>query len=225
MSNPFYQGGRRLPSASLADRDVPAASKGHFTGQIILGNGPGRVVQLESHHELLVCICLAARPETDEVFEQVAFEWHDEDGILRTHYFDFVVLQTDGAAVAYSVRPSDGVSGKFVEEMCQISDQARNSGFVADVRLVTEEDLDPVELFNAELLHSIREEDPEADEAARTTVREMQGIQTLETLRDRTGRGAMGFRALIRLIRSRHLQLVEHERISLHAHVYKREQV
>ncbi|MDE4099702.1 hypothetical protein [Phaeobacter gallaeciensis] len=223
MSYPFQQGSIRLPDPSLADRDVPAASKGHFTGQIVLGDGPGRITQLESHHELQACLCLAARPETDEICEQVGFEWYDADGELHTHYFDFVVVQTDGAIIAYSVRPSYGVSDAFFEEMCRISDQARKAGFVADVRLLTEEDLDPVELFNAELLHSVREEDPEADEAARKAVRDMQGIETLEALKDRTGCGAMGFRALIRLIRLRHLQLVSHERISLKSQVFKRE--
>ncbi|MFV1594056.1 hypothetical protein VWZ88_15995 [Phaeobacter sp. JH20_36] len=225
MSYPFQQEGIRLPEPSLANRDVAAASKGHFTGHAVLGDGPGRIVQLESHHELQFCLCLAARPETGEIYEQVSFEWHDADGELHPHYFDFVVVQTDGAVIAYSVRPTYGVSDAFFEEMCRISDQARKAGFVADVRLLTEEDLDPVELFNAELLHSVREEDPEADEAARKAVRDMQGIETLEVLRDRAGCGAMGFRALIRLLRSRQLQLVSHERISPKSQVFKREQV
>ncbi|KIC07218.1 hypothetical protein RA19_24775, partial [Leisingera sp. ANG-M1] len=197
----------------------------HFTGHVVSGEGPGRIIQIESHHELQGFHCLAARPETGEIYEQVGFEWHDEYGELHTHYFDFVVVQTDGAIIAYSVRPSYGVSDAFFEEMCRISDQARKAGFVADVRLLTEEDLDPIELFNAELLHSVRDEDPEADEAARKAVRDMQGIETLEALRDRAGCGAMGFRALIRLIRSRHLQLVSHERISPKSQVFKREQV
>ncbi|MDE4276779.1 hypothetical protein PXK58_20925 [Phaeobacter gallaeciensis] len=223
MSYTLQQGGIRLPEASLADRNVAAASKGHFTGHIVLGDGPGRITQIESHHELKACLCLAVRPETDEIYEQVGFKWYDEDGELHTHYFDFVVVQTDGEVFAYSVRPSYGVTDAFFEEMCRISDQARTEGFVTDVRLVTEEDLDPVALFNAELLHSIREEDPEADAAARKTVREMEGIETLETLRDITGCGAMGFRALIRLIRSRNLQLVSYERISPKSQVFKRE--
>ncbi|MCF6432311.1 hypothetical protein L1069_15545, partial [Leisingera sp. MMG025] len=132
---------------------------------------------------------------------------------------------SDGAIIAYSVRPTYGVSDAFFKEMCRISDPARKAGFVADARLRTDEHLDPVVLFNTGPLHSVRKEDPEADEAARKAVQDMQGIETLEALKDRTGCGALGFRALIRLIRSRHLQLVSHERISPKSQVFKREQV
>lgn len=222
MSYPFQQGGIRLPEPSLADRDVQSVSKGHFTGQIVLGVGPGRIVQLESHHELQACLILASRSETAEIFEQVGFDWHDADGEIHTHYFDFVVAQMDGANIAYSVRPTYGVNDAFLTEMSWISEQARKSGFVADVRLLTEDDLNPIDLFNAELLHSVRTEDPMADEAARNVVHKMRGIQTLETLRDLTGFGAMGFRALIRLIRNRQLQLVNHERISPTSQVFKK---
>jgi hypothetical protein len=212
MSN-HTTGGLRLPSHSLGNRYIALSSKGHFTGHVVLGDGAGVVVETESYLELSWCLCLIARPETASLVEQVAFEWYDRDGVWHTHYFDIYVKETDGSAMAYTVKPEARVSDDFWREMEQIAAQARASGFVRDVRLLSDQAIDKVELHNAQLLHGLRVRDPEADIAAEAVVRKMSGISTLASLSNCIGLEARGFRALIRLIRSHHLQLVQHEKI------------
>ncbi|MBK1636498.1 hypothetical protein [Rhodovulum adriaticum] len=213
--------GIQLPDPSLAQRKVPWGTRFHFTGQIVLGDGPGRVVRTESHTEFTCCLCLASRPETAKIHEQVAFEWHDADGVVRTHYIDFLVEQTDGQRVAYTVRPEARVSERFLDEVRQVARQIRASGFANDLRLLTDKDFDQTERFNAKLLHSVRQPDPEADAAARKIVGDLRGIAPLARLADEIALEARGFRALVRLIRSGHLRLVNHERIRPAAQVFK----
>lgn len=220
MSHPF-SGGLRLPTNSRGNRRVPLLSKGHFTGHIVAGNGAGVVVETESYLELNWCLCLLSREETVSLVEQVAFEWHDRDGEWRTHYFDMVVTQRDHRAIAYTVKPEAKVTDGFQREVAWIAAQARTSGFASDVRLLSDTDLDPVELHNAQLLHGLRVPDPEADTAAVSVFNAMSGVSTLADLSVRIGLDARGFRALIRLIRSHHLHLVHHEKINHISEVYK----
>lgn len=214
-------GGLRLPTNSLGNRRVPLISQGHFTGHVVLGAGAGVVVETESFLELNWCLCLIARAETASLVEQVAFEWFDGEGLWHTHYFDIFLKQTDGSAIAYTVKPEAKVNEKFWREIGQIAAQARSSGFVKDVRLLTDNGLDPIELYNAKLLHGMRVKEPDADAAAEMVFRAMSGICTMAELSMRIDLGARGFRALIRLIRSHHLHLVQHEKINLTSEVYK----
>lgn len=220
MSHPF-SGGLRLPTNSRGNRRVPLLSKGHFTGHIVAGNGVGVVVQTESHLELSWCLCLLSREETVSLVEQVAFEWHDRDGEWHTHYFDIYVKQADGSAIAYTVKPEARTNDDFLRDIAWVAAQARASGFARDVRLLSDTDLDPVELHNAQLLHGLRAPDPEADTAAVAVFNGMTGISTLADLSARIGLDARGFRALIRLVRSHHLHLVHHEKINHTTEVYK----
>lgn len=99
------------------------------------------------------------------------------------------------------IRPTAWVGGKFGRQMPRIAAQARAGRFADDVRLLTDADLDPVELHNARLLHGVRVGDPVADEAAARVLAEMTGMASLSDLTAMTGCGAGGFRALLQLIR------------------------
>ncbi|SIT12782.1 hypothetical protein [Paracoccus saliphilus] len=222
--------GFAMPLPSTAHRSVAVTSKAHFCGHVVIGDGsgrgavsgsPARIVQVESHLELCWCLCLSIRPDIADLREQVGFEWFDEDGVRRTHYFDLFVTRTDGSRIACAVRPAARVGGRFGRQMPQIASQLRESRFADDLRLLTDADLDPVELHNAWLLHAIRAGDPEADTMAAQVLSEMSGTPTLAELTDRTGFGAAGFRALLRLVRSGHLHLLRAERITRTTAVYK----
>ncbi|EPX76421.1 hypothetical protein [Salipiger mucosus] len=225
MSLSTNQEAVRLPDPSLADRDVAIASKGHFTGQIVLGDDHGRLVQLESHDELECCLCLAIHPQTQDLFEQVELEWHDEDGEVHSHYVDFLVVRRDGRRVAYAVRPRARQKIAFLEELSTVASQAVEYGAVTDFRLLTKHDFDPTTRHNARLLHAVRARDAAADAAAADVVREMTGVRSLADLTQEIGLGAMGFRALLRLVRSRHLELERHERIAPASNVFNGKQV
>lgn len=213
--------GIRLPEPSAGDRATQVGSSHHFTGQIVQGDGPGRVVGLESHLEMKAALILAARPSTDALFEQIAFEWRDADAASRTHYIDLVVRRTDGRWIGYAVRPRGRVTPTYLAELARIKAQAIEAGFLSDLRLFSEDDVDLAALFNAKLLQAVRVPDPDPDAAARTAAARITGVTTVGALVEETGLGGAGFRAVVRLIRSGHLTPVRHVRIDRDTEVFK----
>jgi len=205
---------------SRAKRKVKVGSKSHMTAQIIVGDGHGRRVMAESHLELSACLLLSVHPHTAEIVEQVPVEWR-QAGKLRTHFIDFVVIKADRTRVGYAVRPSCRVTRSYFDDLCQIKTQACADGSLADFCLITEEDIDPVASANARLLHSVRHPDPEPDAAAAEVVTALAGTRTLGELARETGDTGTGMRAMIRLIRSGHLRLVENTAITPSSLVFK----
>mgnify|MGYP006292327995 FL=1 len=203
-----------LPAPSTADRQIPAASKGHFTGHLVCGPGAGRVVQVESHLEMQTALVLLARPGTAMLEEQVAFGWTDARGHRKTHAFDFRLTRADGHVAAIAVKPTKYLrKNGFLGEMRQIAAQV-TPDFADAVRVMTERDLDPVELHNAELFHGMRHSDPEADAAAAAVLATLLGAVPLADLTGRIGLGARGFRALVRRIAAGELRCLARERIT-----------
>lgn len=219
------------PLPSSAERDVALSSTAHFCGHVVIGGGtgdgvfsmPARIVQIESHLELCWTLCLSVRPDVVDLREQVAFEWFDEHGEVFTHYFDLVITLLDGTRLACTVRPVALAREHFRQKIAWIAHQVRLSGFAVDVRLLTDQDLNPVELDNAWLLHAVRVPDMKSDSRAAQVLADMSGCVSLAKLTQDVGRGAAGFRALLRLVRSGHLRLLSPERVTSTSMVYKRE--
>jgi len=221
MSYPFHSGGIRLPDASRGDRKTQVGSTQHFTGGGVFGDGSGVRVGTESNLEKKALLLLSARPTTLDVVEQVAFEWYDEHGEYHTHYTDLVVTQTDERVVGYAVRPSQRAGLKYTTKLARIKEQAIREGVVNDFRLFTEQDVCPVELFNAQLIHGVRRPDCFADPVLQDVAGASAGVTTIGDLVDQSGLEGMGFRAAVRLIKSGHLQMVRHERIKRSAQVFR----
>ena len=217
----YDKDGIRLPEPSAGDRATQVGSSHHFTGQIVLGDGRGRVVGLESHLEMKAALILAARSSTDALFEQIAFEWRDAEAASRIHYLDLVVRRTDGRWIGYAVRPRGRVTPTYLADLARIKAQAIGAGFLSDLRLFSEDDVDPVALFNAKLLHAVRVPDPVPDAAVRTVAARITGVTTVGALVHETGLGGAGFRAVVRLIRSGHLMPIRHVRIDRDTEVCK----
>ena len=215
----------KLAARSTANRRIIRHSREHCMGQVTVGPGAGRVVHLESHLELCWCLTLMSRDSTADLREQVKFDWEDEIGKMHPHWFDFVVTEEGGSRIAYSVKPQVRVSPRFLNEMSQIAHQARESGFVDDVRLLTDENLDRIDLFNAKLFFAYRRAESEADRLACEIHEAMSGVCKLGELVACFDVAGDGFRAFVRLIQSGHLKLVRHEQISLNSNVFKAKQV
>lgn len=203
-----------LAAPSTADRPTAKASKRHFTGHIVIGDWPGRVLQVESHLELNVAFMLLARADVVDIEDQVAFPWIDETGETKTHNFDFRVTFRDGRRAAIAVKAEHYLKGGTVEAELQAVARQVLPDFADQVRLMTERQVHPVTLHNAQLLHEVRQPDPEADAAAAEAIAGIRGAATLGDLTDAMGLGVRGFRALLRLLRSHRLRLVRHERIT-----------
>lgn len=225
MSDLSNGGGVRLPEPSRGDRATQVGSTQHFTGGIVLGSGPGIRAGLESHLEAQAALLLAAQSEVRDLVEQVLFEWFDEDGEIHKHYIDLVATNHDGTVIGYAVRPLVRVKGTYLAQLALIKEQAIAQRVLGDFRLFTERDVCPVKLFNAKLFHSVRRPDCFHDSVARNIVGRMAGVVTIESLVEQTGLDGMGFRALVRLIRSGQLQMVSFERISRSCLVFKAKEV
>lgn len=203
------------PKPSLAGRKIGAASKGHFTGQMVIPDGvTGRVVVSESRLEILWKIYLLSLPEVETVVEQVPFEWFDDDGEAHTKYFDIVIVFKNGKRLACEVKPEIRLeSGRVMRELRAIA--AQLDGRFDDVRVLTDKGLDPIAVHNAETFFAMRVADEEADAAAEAVISRLAGSASLKGLSCQIGLGPQGTRAIIRLIARRRLRLCRHERISL----------
>ncbi|MCK0138109.1 hypothetical protein [Aliiroseovarius sp. F47248L] len=213
MSYHFQAGGIRLPEFSRGDRKTQVGSTKHFTGGLVLGENEGVRLGTDSHIETNGSLLLRYHPTTLDLVEQVRFSWYDEHGEYFDHFIDLVATRTDGTVIGYAVRPMKRASHAYQCKLARIKQQAIAQCFLDDFRLFTEEDVCPVALHNAKLFHSLRRPDAFADPVAREACNEVCGTTTVGALVDRTRLEGMGFRAVVRLIGSGHLELVRHERI------------
>lgn len=176
---------------------------------------------MESHLEMNAGLVLVARPSTLDLREQVLFNWYDANGDYFAHFIDLITTQDNGELVGYAVRPMQRVSDKYLQRLARIKEQAVNQRFLDDFRLFTELDVCPIELFNAKLIHSVRRPDCFADPVLEDVAASLVGVTTVDALVDQSGLGGMGFRAVVRLIRSGHLQMVRHERLERSSEVFR----
>lgn len=216
------RGGVRLPLSPMAARRVAKGAKGHFSGLLVMGEDEGQAMEVESHTEMVVALVMLARPNVVGLENQVPFGWTDGTGFRRTHYFDFRVNLRDGSRTALIVKANKRLASEdFREETRRIASQV-TPDFADRVCVMTEKHIDPIEAHNAELLHSVRRPDPEADSAARRALADVRGSVRVGDLVERTGFRGRGFRAVVRLIRGRELELSRQERIGHGALVRRR---
>lgn len=180
-------------------------------------------MDLESHLEMQVGLVLSARAEVAELENQVPFRWWcGSSADWRTHYFDFRANMKDGSRTAIMVKRSWKLAcHEFQAEAREIARQV-TSRFADDVIVMTERDVDRVDLHNAEFLHGLKESDPEADSAARRATASLVGAIPVCDIVSAIGLEGRGFRAVGRLLRDRELTLVRKERISPEALVMRR---
>lgn len=211
-----------LPRASSADRIIPKGKKHHFTGSMVVGEDEGYAFDFESNSERLVALVMLARPDVTNVENQVLFNWVDSTGKARKHYFDFRITLRDGTRIALVVKaPYKAADPEFRTELRWLASQVTPD--LADrVSLLTANDLDPVEVYNAGLIHSVREPDPEPDAAVRRVVAATAGPVTISDIVNASGWPGRGFRSVVRLIRSRELELADPGRIEPESRVRRR---
>lgn len=210
---PISSEGYMLPAPSSADRRIANASAGHCTGFMVLGAGAGVRVSAESLTEQRLQKILDARPDVAGIREQVRFTYGYRNE--HDHYFDILVTTTAGERIACTVKPEVRLaSGRFVDEMQTVAWWVQKKKFAQSVRLLTDADIDRVQLHNANLNAALHDADPEAEAAARAVVGALRGAVAIKVLSDRIGLGARGHQAVLRLIARGELCPVRHERIT-----------
>ncbi|WP_422072035.1 hypothetical protein [Tranquillimonas rosea] len=215
-------GGLILPKRLRTSRVMPRGLREHFTCQFTFGSDEGQTMKLDSHSELCVAFVTLSKLDVVDLENQVPFKWVRPNGKPATHYFDFRAVMADGRRRAIMVKSEYRRQQATVQdELVQIAAQV-TPDFADEVVVMTERDVDPVELFNAEIMHEMRRPDPEADAAARRVVSELVASVQIQDLVEAIGLGARGFRAVVRLIRSHELELVMKMRIAHAAYVRRR---
>lgn len=209
------EGNIRLPFPPNGARSFKMGVKQHFTGSLVAGDDEGREIELESNTEMLTALVMLARRDVVNLESQVRFDWTDEGDKATIHTFDFRAYLRNGTRVALIVKNSkDAAELEFRARMRRLASQA-TPDFADRVCLITDRDLDPVDVHNAELIHSVRlpDPDPEPDAAVRRVVAGITGAARISDIVAASGCGGSGFRAVVRLIRIHELELVTHERI------------
>ena len=203
-----------LPQPSQAERDITGASSSHCVAHTVLGDGPGVHTQAESHLELFNLFLLNAKMNVVNLQEQVRFYYGWDPDKQQQHIFDVVATLDSQFRIAFAVKPEVRLqSGRFEVEMQEVTWWVRERDFADEVRIMSEADVNSVDLRNAKILASVREPHPEADGIAIGVVQNLPpgGGQSLRDLTLSTGMAADGYRALIRLIRTGVLRLQQHE--------------
>lgn len=209
-----HSDGIYLPEPSQAERDITGASSHHCVAHTVLGDGAGVHTQAESLLELHNLFLLNTMMNVVSLQEQVRFFYGWDPDDQQRHIFDVVVTLDCESRIAIAVKPEVRLeSGRFVTEMQEVAWWVYEHGFADDVRIMSEADINPVDLRNAKILAAVREADPEADAIALEVVRGLpaDGGQSLRDLTLSTGMAARGYRSLIRLVRSGVLRLQQNE--------------
>jgi hypothetical protein len=208
----------RLPSeqGTRGARVIGFSSKGSSrTVYVVDGNVEGA----ESDLELYSGLWMLAQPSIVDVISQwPQVHYVDRDGVLRRFTFDFTSVHSDGSRTAHSVKPASKVASSGVEEIHLLLQRQLSPRLVTRINLVTEEKLKPQDRFNAEVIYTARRFPvPEHDAVIESLIADLHGTTTVATLREASGLHGAAYRAIVRLIADRKLDLVDHVRIDSRA--------
>lgn len=206
------------PQPSVAAR-MPRRfrSKGSTQGILVTTGKNPRQIFWESLGELAFLLFALARLDIIDVREQQEALYRDDDGVLRRHFFDFVVTTRDGTRKAIAYKPSERVRALNFDAFLTDLAGRISPDFADEVVLITERDLPPATVHNAKLLHACRRDPPgDADEAVLAVLATITGRISIADLRDAAGHGGEGFRATVRLIGSGRIVMEGTGRITDH---------
>lgn len=215
---------------SRADRQIANASTSHCTAFTVLGSGSGTQFSAESWRELCNLFILNAQSDVVDLREQACFRFGT--GRADLHYFDALATLRCGKVIAYTVKPESRVDRplkrdtphmSFLERMQEITWLALHLKFADEVRLITEQDLDPVVLYNARIIAAVREPDPEADAFVQGAIGTLVGGCSIRELTAWIGLKERGYRAILRLVRNGDLRVPAGHRITPTTVVYPKQ--
>jgi len=145
------------PKYPPVGRKVAKGRKKHFTGQLVLERGGEDILaDMESHTEMMWALVFAARREVVDIETQVEFVWKHGEGKLKKHYFDFRINMRDGTRFAVFVKAAQRLKSTRLHSVLSTIAAQVTTDFADRAFIVTEADLDPIEVHNAEFLDEVR---------------------------------------------------------------------
>lgn len=158
----------------------------------------------ESNLEKGTLYLLSARRDVHDIWDQPpAVKFRDANGKMREHTFDFRAELTSGEFVAIAVKPwARVVKTDFQTELAYVQ-AMMPLAFANRVILVTERNLDKIEVRNAAMFHEFRQnedEDAEAEARIGAIIEGMSAPTLIKDLVAQSGLGVRGFRAVVMAI-------------------------
>lgn len=207
---------RNAPAKSRAVRKIPKSSKGHFVGELVYDNVNGQPQRLgfASYTEFKAAICLIYREDFADIEEQLAaLPFIHPKGAPSQHYFDFRYTTKGGKRICISVKP-ERIAGTYVYLATISAIKKAAIGNICDaVTTVTERNISPIELHNAELYHAARKAEPLMDEIVREALGRLDGPVTIDQFLADIGVYGRGFFSVARCIRFGHARMFTPEKI------------
>lgn len=205
---------------STASRRISLRSKGSLRGALVVPGKP-RELTFESSIERDCALWLLTQPGIIQLDDQPpAIPITHLNGEPGQHTFDFLAYFDDGRKIFIAVKDEDhAIKDDVAGFLRHIAPQVPKS--VADgVMLYTERSISPAMRSNACLIQAVRRDPPHpADAAVREIVATIKGEVRIGDIVQASGHGWGAFRAVVRLIALRVLELTADERITYATHV------
>jgi len=182
---------------SFATRFPALKSRGSCRGFAVYQD---RAVVFESHLELMVLFILALLPNTAAVIDQPpAVTYTDDNGCLRRHTFDYLVIGHDSTRALVAVKPAAKVAESGIQRIVQLIAEQLPRGTADTVHLITDAHFSYADRFNAvQAFECCRFPIGEHHDAIANLASQLLGAVRICDLVDASGLGGMGFRAIIR---------------------------
>ena len=198
---------RPTPAKSRAVRKIPKASKGHFVGELVYDdiNGMPQRLGFASYTEFKAAICLIYRDDFADIEEQLAsLPFNHPKGAPSEHFVDFRFTTKGGQRICISVKP-DRIAKTYVYQATIGAVKKAAIGNICDaVATVTERNISPIELHNAELYHAARRPEPSVDEVVVDALSRLDGPVSINQFLEDIGISGRGFFSVARAIRFGH---------------------
>ncbi|PJF08826.1 hypothetical protein [Pseudorhodobacter sp. MZDSW-24AT] len=206
------------PAKSRAVLPIPKSSQGHFVGEFVFGIEKPQRVGFASFLEFTTAICTVYLPGFVDLQEQLApVAFRKANGDIGHHYLDYRATFRNGLRIGIAVKPSHiAKKPEFRAEMQAVA-QAAVPAVIDKLAIVTEQNINPVDLFNAKLFHAARRPVFCEDEAIREIRKKLPGPVTVEHLLTEGRSAGVTLFGVARAIHGQGLKLLRKERIALSA--------
>lgn len=195
---------------SVAQRKIPQRQRGSQTG-FKMDPFQLRQIWFESGLETWWLQVLMAHPDVHEIREQQLLDIPFRGKIVK-HYFDFVVVWTDGRISACAVKYQKDCQG--LPELLRAAADTVGDDFADDYRILKETGLNRTKLWNASwVIRCGKDFDYEAQAALAGILTKSGRDVRVSDCDALIGDGRRGSRAAIALIKSGNLVIPEGERL------------
>lgn len=200
---------------SLSSREITLHSAYSVHGWDFIDD---RKVWYEAELELTFALLARMREDVEGIAEQPPLvRYIDDDGVERRHTFDFLLKMKNGTRGFVAVKPFARVEETGVGRIVELTAEQISPTLADWTLLFTEQDLSPVDLFNARVIHHARRDPwPEDDAAMAKLLGRLKGEITIGELAAKSRLGGYGFDAVVRAITDGKLKMAEYGELDDH---------